>query len=153
VAADPRLTFEDAASAWWDARAVRLRPTTQSAYGAALGHLRARFGRARLWDITPADVAAFVTAQQSASLKGCTIKGHLTVLSAVYKPAARHLGYVGGDVLKGEERRKIDRYTEDCSPLFSVSPRDVRTAGFYELVRNWRIAADLADVASIPTTS
>src|SRR3954452_24834194 len=30
VAADPRLKLADAADAWWDARVVRLRPTTQS---------------------------------------------------------------------------------------------------------------------------
>ena len=95
VAADPRLRFDDAAQAWWDARAVRLRPTTQATYSACLGHLRVRFGRARLSDITPADVAAFITAQQDAGFKGWTIRGQVTVLSAVYKFASRHLGYVG----------------------------------------------------------
>src|SRR5436309_2001019 len=36
VAADPRLKFTDAADAWWDARAVRLRPTTQAVYKSCL---------------------------------------------------------------------------------------------------------------------
>src|SRR6476646_10854439 len=36
VAADPRLTFNAAADAWWDARATELRPTTQAVYGSAL---------------------------------------------------------------------------------------------------------------------
>src|SRR5437763_4132537 len=31
VATDPRLRFDDAAQAWWDARGTRLRPATQSA--------------------------------------------------------------------------------------------------------------------------
>jgi hypothetical protein len=45
---DPRLTFNAAADAWWAARVVKLRPTTQSADSAALRHLRAAFGRRRL---------------------------------------------------------------------------------------------------------
>lgn len=31
VAADPRLKFNDAADAWWEARVSKLRPATQSA--------------------------------------------------------------------------------------------------------------------------
>jgi integrase len=95
VATDPRLRFEDAADAWWDARATRLRPTTQAVYRSCLGHLRERFGRERLADIQPVDVAAFIAAQQAAGLKGWTVKGQLTVLSAVYRHAARHMGFVG----------------------------------------------------------
>lgn len=97
VAADPRLRFNDAAQSWWDARAVKLRPTTQSAYGAGLKHLKLpeHFGRARMTDITATDVARYVSAQQAAGLKGWTIKGHLTVLSSVFRYAARHLGLVG----------------------------------------------------------
>ena len=95
VATDPQLRFEDAARAWWNARVTRLRPATQSAYGAGLKHLRDRFGRERMTDITPADVAAFIAAQQRAGLKGWTIKGQLTVLSSVFTYSARHLGLVG----------------------------------------------------------
>jgi hypothetical protein len=43
---DPRLTFTAAGDAWWAARVVKLRPTTQSADSAALRHLRAAFGPA-----------------------------------------------------------------------------------------------------------
>src|SRR5579884_1386840 len=99
VAADPRLRFNDAADAWWQARAVKLRPTTQAVYASCLKHLRTEFGRARLTDISPADVAAFVTRQQGKRLKGWTVKGQLTVLSAVFKYAGRHLGYTGGNPL------------------------------------------------------
>lgn len=95
VAADPRLTFEDAAQAWWDARATRLRPTTQATYASCRKQLQARFGRVRLADIQPSDVAAFVAAQQAAGFKGWTIRGQLTVLSAIYKHAGRHMGFVG----------------------------------------------------------
>lgn len=90
VAADPRLTFNTAVDAWWDARVTRLRPATQSAYGAALKHLRASFGARRIASITPGDVAAYVAGKDT--LKGWTIKGHLTVLSAVFRYAIRHLG-------------------------------------------------------------
>jgi hypothetical protein len=45
---DPRLTFTAACDAWWAARVVELRPSTESAYSAALRHLRAAFGRRRL---------------------------------------------------------------------------------------------------------
>ena len=91
IAADPRLTFNAAADAWWEARVTRLRPGTRSAYGAGLKHLRAHFGRQRIRSITPAAVAAYVAAK-SDDLKGWTVKGHLTVLSAVYRYANRHLG-------------------------------------------------------------
>jgi integrase len=125
VTADPRLRFEDAAQAWWDARAVRLRPTTQGTYAACLGHLRARFGRARLADITPADVAAFVAAQQDAGFKGWTIRGQITVLSAVYKYASRHQGFVGVSpvaLLDRVERPSI----EDERPKRVLTPDELQ---------------------------
>ena len=95
VAADPRLRFDDAATAWWEARALRLRPATQNAYGAGLAHLRRSFGRRRMMDITPSDVAAYVATQQAVGLKDWTIKGHMTVLSSVFRYSARHLGLIG----------------------------------------------------------
>lgn len=90
VTADPRLTFNDAADAWWEARVSRLRPGTQRAYAVGLKHLRAHFGTQRMARITPTDVAVYVSAK--GDLKGWTVKGHLTVLSAVFKYAIRHLG-------------------------------------------------------------
>jgi integrase len=95
IATDPRLRFDQAADAWWTARVLKLRPATQNAYGAGLAHLRKRFGRSRLSDVTPTDVAAYVSAMQAAGFKGWTIKGHLTVLSSIYTYSARHLGLVG----------------------------------------------------------
>lgn len=95
VTADPRLRFDRAAQEWWDARAVKLRGATQSAYGAARKHLDAEFSGRRMADITAADVAAFVTKQQRAGFKGWTIKGQLTVLRSIFNYSARHLGLVG----------------------------------------------------------
>jgi integrase len=108
--ANPRLSFDTAADAWWEARVTRLRPATQRAYGPALKHLRAHFGRQRISSITPADVAAYVAAK-SDDLKGWTVKGHLTVLSAVYRYANRHLGVTAPNpvsALDGVERPKTD---------------------------------------------
>ncbi len=125
VAADPRLHFGDAADAWWEARAVRLRPTTQSAYCASLSHLREPFGRARLADIQPGDVARYVHDQQAAGFKGWTIRGDLTVLSSIYKHAARHLGFVGASpvaLLDRVERPSI----EDERPKRVLSPDELR---------------------------
>lgn len=95
VASDPRLRFDQAADAWWTARALRLRPATQSAYGAGLTHLRSTFGRRRMTDITPTDVASYVTTMQTDGYKGWTLKGHLVVLSSIFTYSARHLGLVG----------------------------------------------------------
>lgn len=97
VAADPRLKFDAAADAWWEARASKLRAGTRSAYGSALKHLMLAFGGRRLSDIDPTDVARYVTRQQAAGLKGWTIKGQLTALSGIYKFAGRHLGFVGAN--------------------------------------------------------
>ena len=58
---DPRRTFTAAADAWWAARVVKLRPSTENAYSAALRHLRAAFRRRRLADIGPTDVARHVS--------------------------------------------------------------------------------------------
>ena len=108
---DPNLRFEEAAQAWWDNRVVKLRPATQSAYSAALKHLRARFGKERLSDISPADVAAYVTSRESQGAKGWTIKGELTPLSGIFRYAARHLGFAGTSpvaVLDKVERPSTD---------------------------------------------
>lgn len=92
VAADPRLNFNSAADAWWDARVLKLRPATQVVYKAALKHLRESFGRARLTHITADDVARYITRKQAEGLKGWTLKSHMTTLSAVFTYAGRHLG-------------------------------------------------------------
>jgi integrase len=123
---DPHLRFDDAVEAWWNARVVRLRPATQSAYGAALKHLRPRFGGRRLSDITPSDVAAFITSRQSEGAKGWTIKGELTVLSGIYQHASRHLRFVGGSPVAVLDR--VERpSTEDQKPK--------RVLGSHELDR------------------
>ncbi len=87
---NPRLTFRMAAEAWQRDRVSRMRPATQSAYGAALKHLLPAFGNRRMSTITPAEVAAYVASKDA--LRAWTIRGHLTVLSAVFRYSIRHLG-------------------------------------------------------------
>jgi integrase len=111
VAADPRLTFNQAADACWDARVVKLRPATQARYRADRKHVSKVFGRRRLTDIPPSDIAAYVTAKQAEGLKGWTIKGHIGFISTVYSYASRHLGYSGTDpttLLDRVERPSLD---------------------------------------------
>jgi len=68
---DPRLTFNAAADAWWAARVVKLRPTTQSADSAALRHLRAAFGRRRLAaSAPPMSLATSRSAMRRADRRG-----------------------------------------------------------------------------------
>lgn len=116
IAADPRLAFTDAASAWWEARVVRLRPATQSTYAGHLVRLSRpeHFGRARMADITPTDIARFVSKLQAEGLKGWTIRGHLTVISSVYRYAARHLGMVGANPVALLDR--VERPDDDEKP-------------------------------------
>jgi integrase len=116
VTADPRLTFDRAADEWWEVRVVRLRHTTHSTYGPALKHLRKHFGRTRLTAIQPSDVAAYITAQQRAGLKGWTVQGHLTVLSSVYKYASRHLGFAGASPVSMLDRVERPNVFEDERP-------------------------------------
>ena len=49
----------------------------------------------RLSEIALAGVASFVTSQKREGFKGWTIKGQLSVLSAVFKYAERHVGLAG----------------------------------------------------------
>ena len=112
MAVDPRLTFDAAADAWWTARATRTRPGTQDIYGRHLRlHLRPMFGPRRVVDITPDDVARFIATQETAGLKGWTIKGQVGVLGRVFKYAIRHLGVRAENpvqLLERAERPKVE---------------------------------------------
>jgi integrase len=125
VATDPRLRFEDAAGAWWQSEASRLRPATRATYESALKHVLEQFGRTRLTDVTPGDVAAFIAAQERRGYKGWTIKGHLTVVSSVFRYAGRHLGFAGGNplaLLERSERPSI----EDQRPKRVLNPDELQ---------------------------
>lgn len=125
IAPTPRLTFDKAADEWWAARADRLRPATRSAYSAGLKHLRGAFGRRRLDDLTPADVARYVAERQRAGSKGWTLRGHLVVLRQVIAYAQRRLGYAGAnpvDLLERSERPS----TQDEAPKRVLAADELR---------------------------
>lgn len=111
VLPQPRLTLGEAADAYWEAKAIKLRPATQSAYGASLKHLRQRWERTRLDDVTVSTVARFVTEMEARGYAGWTIKGALTVLGRVFDHSIRHLGWHGANPVRGldrDERPKSD---------------------------------------------
>jgi len=136
VAADPRLKFDGAADIWWQARALKLRPATQSAYSACLIHLRATFGRRRMTDITPGDVATYVSVKQAEGLKGWTIKGHLVVLSSVYSYSARHLGLVGVNPCSLLDR--VERPSSDDEKAKRILTADELARLLASLEDEWR---------------
>ena len=78
-----------------------------------------------------------VADQQAAGLKGWTIKGQLTVLSAVYKHASRHLGYVGTSPVT-----LLDRFerpsSEDERPKRVLTPDELRVPQAGARLRLWR---------------
>lgn len=124
ITSDPKMTFDRAADLWWEARVMRLRPATQSAYAASLKHVRPVFGRRKLTDIGSGDIASFITAQ-SKHQKGWTVKGQLTVISAVFRFASRHHGFKGSNpvaLLDTHERPTSD----DVSPKRILDTADVR---------------------------
>jgi integrase len=119
------LRFEDAASAWWRGRVVRLRPATQSTYAASLAHLRRRFAHSQVASIGPDEVAAYIAAQESAGLRGWTIRGHLAVLSAIFRYSSRHLGVIGPNPVAALDR--VERPTiEDERPKRVLGPDELR---------------------------
>jgi integrase len=129
VAADPRLRFDAAADAWHEARVLRLRRNSQATYGFHLKHLREHFGRWRMTDIGPADVAKYVTAKENAGLAGKTIGAHLNVLSAVFDYATRHLGLASTNPVTSLDR--VERPS-------GARKRDLYVMTPSELTRSWR---------------
>lgn len=73
VAPTPRLSFDLAADRWWGAHRGSATRYPQR-YHHALLHLRRAFGRRRLGDIAPADVAGYIARQREAGYKGWTLR-------------------------------------------------------------------------------
>jgi integrase len=91
----PRLTLNAAIDAWMEARVSRMRTNTQLTYGTHAEHLRVRFAGTKLSAITPNEVARYVAELKRAGVKGWTAHGRLSVLSATFAYAGRHLGHAG----------------------------------------------------------
>jgi integrase len=124
VKPNPRLRFGEAADRWWDARVVKLRPATQAAYGLSLKHLRARFDRTQLDELSVALVAGFVSDMERRGYAGWTIKGALTVVGSVFDYAARHLDWHGGNPVRQLERGERPKVEERDKRVLSADELD-----------------------------
>jgi integrase len=122
--ANPRLTFTEAAERWWSAHSSRIRPRTQDTYSSALKHLRAHFGTQRLSRIGASEVAGYVAAKRGEGFKGWSIKGHLTVLSLVFKYSSRHLGFREPNPVALLERSERPS-TDDAKPKRVLSSEEL----------------------------
>jgi integrase len=120
----PKLRLGEAADMWWNAKVVKLRPATQSAYGASLKHIRAHWRDARLDDITVGDVARFVSDMEMRGYRGWTIKGALTVLGRIFEHAARHGGWHGVNPVRGLERDERPRSDQREKRILSSDELD-----------------------------
>lgn len=125
VKPNPRIHFGEAADRWWEARVVKLRPATQAAYGLSLKHLRIRFERTQLDELSVNLVADFISDMERRGYAGWTIKGALTVVGSVFDYAARHLDWHGSNPVRQLERGERPK----------VEERDKRVLGADELDR------------------
>lgn len=137
VTPNPRLTFAQAAEAWWSSQAANLRPATQRYYRSLLDvHLLPELGRTRLDQITVDRLARFVALMGSAEYraeveartttsgrgrharraeaaaggyKAWTIRGALTVLGRVFDYARRRIGWAGQNPVRDLDRSERPR--------------------------------------------
>jgi integrase len=142
VTNDPRLTFNQAADMWWEMRAENLRPNTRASYRTSLNRdrhadgtlkperarpgtgLRTYFGRQRLRQIGPGEIAKFINHRKAERAKGWTIRGDLTVISNVFKHAARHEGFAGPNPVAALDREERPT-TEDAKPKRVLNSEEV----------------------------
>lgn len=85
-----RLTFEQAATRWLDAK-VRLRPKTRIGYeGALRNHLLPAIGRKLIHEVTEDDLARLIRDLEAKGLRPWSIRGQaLTPLSGIFRHAVR----------------------------------------------------------------
>jgi integrase len=100
--APSRLTFSDYADEW--IAGLDLRPRTIEGYRYRLErHLRPRFGRRKLAEITTDDVARMVAELKRAGYAGWTVNSVLTALSPMMRRAERR-GLIAANPVRGLER-------------------------------------------------
>ena len=113
VAASPRLTFNAAADAWWDGRAVRLRPATQRIYRIQLAHLRRQFGAQRLTAISPSEVAVYLADRRPRVPPAGRSTAASRSSQRVFRYATRHLGHTGPNPVTALDHVERPAMTED----------------------------------------
>lgn len=142
---DPRVTFATAAEAWWDGHVSTLAPSTRDVYRRHLDiHLLPAFGARRMADVHVDDVARYVSRKLRGGAAAWSVKGHLTVLSSVYRYAIRRLGYDGANpvaLLERTERPKVDQ-----SPERRINTRAELEQTIAATTEPWRTLFRLADV-------
>lgn len=117
----PALTVQEAAEAWL-AASGHLRPATVLAYRSSLAcHILPAFGRRRLEDLIPDDLARWIVTagtpahrqerepHASVPLRAATISLALPTLGRVYAHAARRQGYGGTSPVIALERSERPR--------------------------------------------
>lgn len=93
-----RLRFGDAADQWLAGPVADLRQTTRDCYRNAVdNHLREHFGRLRLDDLTPDDLAQLVRDLRFKGMAEASIVIVVGVTNRIYRYAARRLGWSGSN--------------------------------------------------------
>jgi integrase len=106
-----KLSFDQGATAWWDAQASSLSPNTRNAYGASLKRLRKAWGSRRLDNIDVNAVAELIRGMEDEGRKAWTIKGVLTVVGRVFDYSSRRLGWHGTNPVR--ELESSERPSDD----------------------------------------
>ena len=105
IARDPRMLFATAAELWWEAHAMAKREATRDIYRRHLDtHLMPAFAKRRLAEIDVDAVARYVSIKLASGAAAWSIKGHLTVLSSIFRYAIRRLGFEGANPVSMLER-------------------------------------------------
>ena len=108
---NPRLRFGEAADRWLEDQVVDLRPRTRETYRNAIEtHVRPRWGRRRLDQISIDDAARMVREMEADGKSASTIASTLGVAQRVFKFARRRMNWHGENPiagLEGRERPKV----------------------------------------------
>lgn len=122
VAPDSRLRFGEAADLWLGEPVSDLRSTTQAGYRSAVEqHLRPRYERRRIDDITADDLAPLVRDLRREGKSEATIAAVLGAVGRIYKFAARRLGFSGMSpisLMLSSERPKLSMAQR--RPIFTL---------------------------------
>ena len=95
IAGDPRMLFATAAELWWEAHAMAKREATRDIYRR---HLDAQVVRRSLSAASRSRRRrgrAICSIELASGAAAWSIKGHLTVLSSIFRYAIRRLGFEG----------------------------------------------------------
>jgi integrase len=137
VAPKPKLTFGDAADAWLTGPVLDLRETTQAKYRCmADQHLRSRLAGRRLDAVGADDLARLVRELRAEGKSEATIAVILGVVGAIYRFAARRLGWTGTiptALMLRSERPKVSESKR--RPIFTGEQLEQTIAAAHEPFR------------------